>query len=149
MKLFQTTFHLNAPASRIWPALADVLRWPDWTPTVASVQPLDGPDLQLQRRYRVTQPRLQPAVWTVTTLEPGRCFVWQARLPGLTMTADHALLPDDGQGTPLQLSFAFAGWLAPLVAWRYGALVQQYLQTEAQSLARHVAAVPHLEAAAA
>lgn len=149
MKSFHTTLNLNAPAHQIWPALADVLRWPDWTPTVASVQALDGPDLQLQRRYRVTQPRLQPAVWNVTALEPGRRFVWQARLPGLTMTADHALLPGDGQGTQLQLSFAFAGWLAPLVAWRYGALVQQYLQTEAQSLERHVVAVPHPETTAA
>ena len=64
----ETSISIAAPPERIWPALADVAAWPDWLPTVTRVEPLDGRELAPGRRYRIAQPRLQTAVWTVTAL---------------------------------------------------------------------------------
>lgn len=70
MPSYEVFIDIQAPPDLIWPVLSDVVAWPDWLPTVTSVQPLQGRSLELGSRYTVTQPKLRPATWVVTELVP-------------------------------------------------------------------------------
>jgi uncharacterized membrane protein len=140
MKAYEATIDIQAPAERIWPVLSAVESWPRWLPTVVNVEPLGDVPLQVGRRYRVTQPKLQPTVWTVSAIDAGRRFEWRSRMPGLELVADHAI-GETGPGTArVRLQFEFRGWLGALLALLYGALTRDYLGREAQALKDRVEA---------
>ena len=135
----ETSSLIPGPPDQIWAILADPLRWPEWTPTVSRVEALDGPTLAIGRRFRLEQPRLSPAVWTVTELEEGQSFTWVSRTPGVVATALHRLRAAEGDQTRVELAVQFSGplgWLVGLVA---GRLTQDYIQTEAEALAKRCA----------
>ena len=128
-------FVTAAPAELVWRILADVEHWPNWTPTVLEVQPLSQAGLRVGARYRVTQPKLRPAVYEVTECTPNRAFTWVQRFPGGTMIADHRLAPRDG-GTEVELSFTSSGLVANLVSMMFSKLISEYVATESRSLKR-------------
>jgi uncharacterized membrane protein len=125
---------IRAPAARVWNLLSAVESWPRWLPTVARVEVLDGTPLQIGRRYRIEQPKLRPALWTVTVLEPGRRFTWEARSPGMTMVADHFVEPVGTDAVRVHLSFVFKGPLGALFGRLFGRLTREYLAQEAVAL---------------
>jgi uncharacterized membrane protein len=135
------TIDIARPAERIWPVMIDVERWPEWTPTVTSVELLDGRPLRVGSRARIRQPRLPVAVWTVTALEPGRYFEWQSVVPGLKSEAGHRVEATGPQTARVTLTFSWTGWLAPLIRLVYGRLARRYVQTEAESLKRRCESV--------
>jgi uncharacterized membrane protein len=90
MASYEASLSIDTPRELVWRVLAAVIAWPEWLPTVSSVQALDGGPLQVRSRYTVRQPKLRPATWIVTHLDPPRCFVWQAHSPGLQMIASPA-----------------------------------------------------------
>lgn len=131
---FSTSLLINANQEAVWNVLSDVVRWPLWTPTVTEVEALNTPELKLGNRFKVVQPKLQPAEWTVTELSKSN-FKWEAKSLGMHMAADHILQPGNAkQQTLLTLTFTFNGWLGKLIGKLYGKITKEYLQTEAQSL---------------
>ena len=119
----------------VWRILADVEHWPNWTPTVLGVQPLSQTGLRVGARYRVTQPKLRPAVYEVTECTPNEAFTWIQRFPGGTMIADHRLAPRDW-GTEVELSLTSSGLFANLLSTMFSKLIRDYVATEARSLKR-------------
>ena len=113
--------------------LAAVVAWPEWLPTVTSVQPLDGNALKVGFRYVVRQPKLRPATWVVTELEPLR-FVWQARSPGLLMIAEHTVEEKSAGTSQVTLRFSFNGLLGVPVGKLFRSITESYLAQEAASL---------------
>jgi hypothetical protein len=102
------------------------------------VAPLDGPQLQVGRRFRVTQPKLRPATWTVTNVVVNGGFAWESRSPGMAMVARH-LIETSGTGQArVTLTFEFRGVLGALLGRLSKTLVESYLATEASSLRTHV-----------
>lgn len=83
---------IEAPTPLVFAINADVERWPELTPTVTSVELLDGP-LALGARARIKQPGQRPTIWTVTTYEADRTFSWEARTMGARMVATHVVEP--------------------------------------------------------
>jgi len=136
MPTFSTTVSIAAPPDRIWPVLADVVRWPEWLPTVTSVEALDEPVLGVGARYRVLQPRLRPAVWTVTVVEPARRFVWESRQPGVHAVADHVVAPTAAGASTVTLSVSYSGLLAGVAGLFFGRLTRDYIGQEAAALKR-------------
>ena len=134
MKTYETSISIAASREATWRVLSDVAAWPQWLPTVASVESLDGSALAVGRRYRVTQPKLQPVTWVVTALEPSHRFSWQARSPGLQMVADHIVDEDPAGALRVSLRFSFAGPLGPLVGALYRSITERYIATEAAKL---------------
>ena len=55
---YESNAVILASAERIWTLVADVTRWHEWTPTIASVEPLDSGLIQQGSRFRIVQPRL-------------------------------------------------------------------------------------------
>lgn len=132
-RVFTTSIVIAAPLEQVWPVLADVERWATWTPTITRVTSLDGGAAREGARYRVEQPRLAPAVYTITSWRAPHAFTWVMRSPGIEGVADHTLTAVPG-GCRLELRVEFRGLLAGLVAAMAGALTQQYIETEARSL---------------
>ena len=130
---FSTTITIAASPAIVWQVLTDAARWPEWTPTVTSVELLDPPPLRVGLRARIIQPKLPPAVFTVTELTEGHRFVWVTRSPGATVFADHSVVAE-GSGSRVTLSVRFAGVLAWLVGWLTRNLNNRYLALEAAGL---------------
>ena len=127
------TVDIDAPPEKVFSVLCDVEHWPEWTPTMNSVQRLDKGPLAVGSSAQVRQPKLRPAVWQVTEFEDNRNFTWTTRAPGLRMKAGHLIEPR-GSGSRVALSFEMSGLIAPLVSRLYGGLIEQYVATESQGL---------------
>jgi uncharacterized membrane protein len=132
----ERSIEIAAPAEKVWTTMTDVQRWPDWTPTVTSVERLDDGPLRIGSRVRIRQPRLPAAVWTVTVLDVRRYFEWQSVTPGLKSVGGHRVEPTGAQSTRVTLTLSWTGWLTPLIRLLYGRLARRYVQTEAEGLKR-------------
>jgi uncharacterized membrane protein len=133
MTHFSVTTEIDAPPERVWAVMRDVERWPEWTPSVTSVQRLDGGPFTVGSRAHIRQPKLPPADWRVTELDEGRSFAWVTRSPGVRVTGRHSVEPREG-GSRVTLSLDFAGLLGPLVARLTRGLNERYLALEARGL---------------
>jgi ribosome-associated toxin RatA of RatAB toxin-antitoxin module len=134
MAAYEVATDIQAPAERVWAVLSAVEAWPQWLPTVSSVEPLRETPLQVGRRYRVTQPRLRPTVWTVSVVEPERRFEWRARSPGMELVADHDIESTGPNAARVRLRFEFKGFVGVLLGAVFGGLTRNYLSQEAQAL---------------
>jgi carbon monoxide dehydrogenase subunit G len=128
---------INASPAAIWQVLADVERWPTWTPTVLSVEPVTRDGFRVGAKYKVTQPKLRPAVYEVTERIPHQAFTWVQKAAGAKMIADHRLTASDGSGTEVELSFSTEGLLGALLGSMYSKTIADYVRTEARSLKTH------------
>ena len=133
MTKFSISLTINASQDSIWKILSDVAHWQEWTPTVTKVEVLDTPELKLGNRYKVTQPKLQPVVWTVTELNSAN-FTWESKSLGMHMVAEHVVKSISANQSEVTLTFAFNGWLGNLISKMYGKMTEEYIQTEARSL---------------
>ncbi|HEX6150690.1 SRPBCC family protein, partial [Nocardioides sp.] len=139
--LFETTRHIDAPADSVWGVLSDVARWPEWTPTIDSVERLDSGPLRVGSRAEVRQPKLPRAQWEVTELVAGRSFTWEATGPGLRTIGRHEVDPDAG-GCTVRLSIEQTGPMAGVAAMMWRGLTQRYVELEAASLDARVTGAP-------
>ncbi len=133
MNRLESVIDIQAPPERVWEILVDVERWPEWTPTVISVQRDGSGGLSVGSRAYVRQPKLRPAWWEVTELEPPGSFTWFSRSPGVRVTAGHIVEAVNG-GSRLTLSLEFSGFLSFLIFPMVRGLSQRYIATEAQKL---------------
>lgn len=138
----EVVVEVEASPEAVWAVLTDVEAWPDWTDSMDEVELVDRPRLMSGARVRIVQPRMLPAVWTVTGLdEPGRSFTWESKLPGVTTTAVHTVEPGSGDGTSrVTLGLRQSGPLSGLVGRFLGARVRSYVQMEADGLRRRAEA---------
>lgn len=136
---FSITTEVDAPPDVVFAVLGEVERWPEWTPTVTRVERLGdaGAPLALGSRLRIVQPKVPPAEWTVTAIEPGRGFGLVSRSPGATVEANHWAEPSEsGHGSRVTLSVTFAGFLGRVIGWIMRDLNRRYLAEEAAGLKR-------------
>lgn len=130
------TFGIDAPASTVWAVLADVSRWPEWTPTMTSVTVEGGGSLSPGMSARVKQPRLPPAKWVVTTFEEGREFTWETRSPGVVTSGGHRITESSGESTTVELTLEMTGPLAGVAGLLLGAMSRRNVAAEAEALKR-------------
>lgn len=151
-----TQVEVDASVGALWDVVADVRDWPRWTTSVdavtvlglasaapdaaratADARPPEKPDawLALGSRAAVTQPRLGRLVWTVTALEPGRSFIWEARSAGVVTTGSHEVEAVGDTRSRLTLRLTQRGPLAGLVGLLLGRRSRHYVALEAAGLA--------------
>jgi len=131
----EVTVTIDASPEEVWAVLADVERWPEWTASITSVEPLDGGSaFGAGSRAQVKQPGFPAATWTVTDWAPGKDFTWTARAAGVTTVADHELAAQPDGTTTVTLRLRQSGPLAGLVALLFGSRTRRYVGMEAQGL---------------
>lgn len=130
---FNTEIFIQASAEQVWQVMQDVERWPEWTASISKVIPLDQGPIAVGKRVKVIQPKLQPAVWKFTKIQPNNGFEWITGNFVLRMVAQHWIQAVAG-GAQVTLSVDISGWLAGFVAKKYGKLTRDYLQMEANGL---------------
>ena len=132
---FSQSIDIIAAHEAVFAVMSDVEHWHEWTPSVTSITRLDSGPFVVGSRARVRQPKLPPALWTVSSIEPGRSFTWISRGPGILVTAHHSAEPHNG-GSRATLSIRYDGLLAKLLAWMTKDLNERYLTMEANGLKR-------------
>ena len=137
MTKFLTSITINSSQEAVWNVLSNVANWHEWTPTVTKVEVLNTTELKLGNHYKVFQPKLQPAVWTVTELNSAN-FTWESKPPGMHMVAEHIVKSVNANQSEVTLTFSFNGWFGKLIGKLYGKMTAEYVQTEAQSLKKRV-----------
>jgi len=131
----RVTVEISVPPERVWAVMAEVERWPEWTPSVSRIRRRATGPLAVGQWVLVRQPRLPPALWRVDRLEPGQAFTWVSSGPGFRVAGIHALepLPD---GTRVTLAIEITGPLGPLLARLTRKLTERYMALEAAGLKR-------------
>lgn len=125
-------------ADQAWRVLSDLPGWPSWCPTVTAVIAVDpARSPGVGAAYRVRQPKLPAATWTITSWRPGEGFTWESTAPGLHSTGVHDLAPTP-DGTRIELELRWRGPLRWVLELLYGRLSRRYVTTEAAALAARV-----------
>lgn len=137
MASHEETIDINASVAETWAVMADVERWPSWTPTVKVVDLLSSGDFGVGSKVRVQQPRLPAVTWTVDKYVPGHSFSWIASSPGVVSEGHHRVDPTS-HGCRAVLGFAQSGRLVGLSDLVYRRLIANYVRTEALGLKRYV-----------
>jgi hypothetical protein len=131
---YDITFDVAAAPERVLEVMSDVERWPEWTATVTSIRRLDQGPFAVGSRAIIRQPKLPPAMWTVTAMGPGHAFTWVSGMPGMRVIAHHAIEPQGSNASRVTLSVAYEGFMAPLLAWFTADQTRRYLRVEADGL---------------
>lgn len=134
MPAYQTSITIDAAPECVWSILSEVTEWPRWLPTVASVEGLGAERLAFGARFKVRQPGLRPTIWTVSAIEPGRRFEWQAASPGVLMVGDHRLQRVSPDSTSVLLRFEFRGVVGGLLGLLFASTTRRYVDQEAAAL---------------
>jgi uncharacterized membrane protein len=130
---FDHSSTIQAPAERVWQVFSDVERWPEWTPTVESVERLDEGRIHLGARTRIRQPKLPVATWEVTELKEGEYFEWVSKAPGIKTTGVHRVVSTP-EGTVATATIIQEGPLGWLLGKLYAGLTRRYIATETEKL---------------
>jgi uncharacterized membrane protein len=128
---------ISAPVATVWDVYADVERWPGWTESVERVTPLDGPGLEVGRRFEIKQPRFPKLVWEVTEIEPGVSWTWRQRSLGGTTIAIHGVVAEGEGRTVVRQRLEQRGPVGLVVGFFTRRLTKRYLELEAQGLKAH------------
>jgi uncharacterized protein YndB with AHSA1/START domain len=125
---------INAAPEHVWAVLIDVQRWPGWTPSMKSLEYVEGSVLAPGARIRIAQPRLPAAVWQVTRVDPGSYFEWQASGPGMYAVAGHRVVPAGAGQSVVTLTIEQTGLATLLLGWWLKSLTERYVNLEANGL---------------
>jgi len=132
--IMDSSVEIAARASIVWEVFAEVERWPEWTASVERIAPLDGPSIEVGRRFEIKQPRLPKVVWEVTEVEPGRSWTWRQRSVGSTAFASHDVVPLDAERTLVRQRIDQRGAIGVVVGILMRRLTRRYLHLEAEGL---------------
>jgi uncharacterized membrane protein len=129
-----SSVEIDASTRVVWDVFVDVERWPEWTASVTRVVPLDGPGIEVGKRFEIKQPRMPKLVWEVTEVDPGVSWTWRQRSPGGTTFASHEVVLQAADRTLVRQRIDQRGPIGVAVGALMGRLTKRYLHLEAQGL---------------
>lgn len=133
MAVFRASLDIRAPADQVFAVWSNVVDWPSWTASITSVESRGAGCLSVGARYRVRQPRLPAAEWTVTEIVPDHGFTWSTGALGVSTLGVHVVDPTPG-GCRAVAELEHRGPLAPVVAALTRRLTAHYLEMELAGL---------------
>jgi uncharacterized membrane protein len=127
---------IDAPAAIVWDVFAEVERWGEWTASIQRIVALDGPELEVGRRFEIKQPHMPRLVWEVTALVPGSSWTWRQRSPGGTTFATHEVVAQAPDRTLVRQRIDQRGPVGLAVGVLMRRTTRRYLELEGQGLKR-------------
>ena len=128
------SIEIEAPASVVWAVFTDVERWSEWTASIERIVALDGPEIEVGKRFEIKQPRMPKLVWEVTEIEPGVSWTWRQKAPGSTAFATHEVTSINAERTEVRQIIDQRGPIGVIVGVLTRRLTRRYLDLEAQGL---------------
>lgn len=128
------TITIDAPPTVVWAVYTDIDHWSEWTASVTTAHLDPSGPLAHDSRATIKQPRFPRVTWTVTDIEPQRCWRWANHSIGAHTTADHRLTQLDGGRTQVDLSIDQRGVLGRPIGWLVKPITRRYLRMEAEGL---------------
>ena len=128
------SIEIEASPSVVWDIFTDVERWPEWTDSVTRLVALDGPGLDLGKRFEIKQPRLPKLVWEVTEVTEGASWTWVQRSPGGMTIARHEVVPMADGRTQIRQELEQRGFVGALVGRLMLRTTKRYLELEGLGL---------------
>lgn len=134
---YETSVDVDAPVERAWAVMIDLERMPEWTASIKRVRRVRGDGAAIGSRYRVEQPKLPPATWTITDLDgegvERRSFTWASGAPGFRSVATHSVAARTG-GSRVTLDIRTSGILGRLFWPLMAGITRRYVDMEAAGL---------------
>ena len=134
--VLEDKIEINASQDRVWQVTVDVEAWPKWSPVMEKIRREDTGDFKLGSTALIKQKQMAETRWTVTEIDPGHRFTWQARSLGIDMIATHSIIPGDSAVTSL-LRIEMNGLWIKLLGPLMKLLVSKSLKIENQGLKRY------------
>jgi uncharacterized membrane protein len=132
--IVDSSVEIDAPQGTVWDVFADVERWPEWTASVDRLVALDGPGIEVGKRFEISQPRLPKLVWEVTAVDPGSSWTWRVHSPGATTVATHEVVPQGEGRTLVRQRIDQTGPLGVVVGALLRRQTRHYLEIEGVGL---------------
>jgi len=133
-------FTLDIDRDRLFRALADLKRWPEWDDDIRAVElegvPAAGSHFTLHLKDG------SAVALMVEAIEPPSTFVDQAKLPLARMQSRHELLPAEGGGTRLRHVITLSGPLAWLWDRLVARKIVQGLPRQTERMAAYARRLP-------
>jgi len=131
--ILEDKIEINASRERVWQVTVDVEAWPKWSPVMETIRREDTGDFKLGSSALIKQKQMAETRWTVTEIDPGHRFTWQARSLGIDMIATHSIVPGESAVTSI-LRIEMDGLLIKLLGPIMKALVAKSLKVENRGL---------------
>lgn len=133
----ERAIHIDALPAAVWSVVADVDRWPEWTPTLKRIERDPSRPFGAGSEARLwLKGVLGASLWRVTDYDAERhTFTWESRAPGLHSVGGHLVEPD-GAGSRVKLRVTQNGIGSMLLRPLIGRVSRRNMQLEAESLRR-------------
>ena len=129
-----SSVEIDAAATTVWDVFVEVEQWPEMTESVTSLVALDGPGIEVGKRFEIKQPRMPKLVWEVTAVEPGVSWTWRQKSPGGTTYATHEVIPQRDARTLVKQRIDQRGVIGVAVGVLMLRMTKRYLDLEGQGL---------------
>ena len=122
---FSSSLEIDAPPDKVWALVNELEEWPQWIPSIKSIEKLSEGPLGIGSQIRVTAKSTFTVslLMTITEFVPGQRAVLQGKALGTKMTRYYTFEPVN-QGTRLTVGGEVSGLLA-FLARRGGQAVSE------------------------
>jgi hypothetical protein len=124
---------INSTPDHIFSVLKQLDKWNQWTKSIISISFVNNDIIKVGAKIKVRQPKLSPAVWTITEILENKTLVWEKKSLGLKMTANH-FIQESTEGPVVKLQIIYQGFLATLFYRLTASLTESYLTMEIAGL---------------
>lgn len=124
----ESSLVLSSP-NTVFKILSDVTRWKEWTESVSNITFVGSNEFKPGAKLKIVQPKLLPAIWTITEISDGESITWEKKSLGLKIVANHILIETDNN-TIVKLQIIYSGFFARISYKLSSELTQRYLIKE-------------------
>jgi uncharacterized membrane protein len=131
----EKTSVIDAPPKDIFTVLMHLDRWNLWTESITEMSILNNDEPEPGSKIKVLQPKLPPAIWTITKIDPNKTLTWQKKSFGLNMRSEHLIINETNE-TSVTIRMTYEGPLAGLFYNLTRRLTDRYMTMEINGLKR-------------
>jgi hypothetical protein len=124
---------IHSTPEHIFSVLMKLGQWNQWTKSIISISFVNNDSFKVGAKIKVLQPKLSPAVWTITEISENKSLVWEKKSLGLKMTANH-FIQESTEGPIVKLQIIYQGFLATVFYKLTASLTESYLTMEIAGL---------------